>query len=153
MCDEELSEQTEFPTDFDRITFQFDDVPRLLRRAIDAMLLEHNLGRTQWRLLAHTLRDEGQTQSALAAKLELERAPVGQAIDKLEQRGFVKRLRVEGDRRAWRIVPTKHAKQLLPDLRERVDSVYARMFEGFSANEISDLGSKLSRISQNLSKP
>ena len=152
MGEQQGAEGSEFPTSFDLITFQFDDVPRLLRKEIDAMLVEHNLGRTHWRLLAYALRDEGLTQTALASKLELERAPVGQAIDKLEQRGFLKRMRVKGDRRAWRIVPTEDARKLLPELRERVDAIYARMFEGFADSEISALSKTLGRLISNLNR-
>ena len=150
MASAQTDQPPQFPTPNDLITFQFDDVPRLLRREIDAMLVEHNLGRTHWRLLAYAMREEGQTQSALAAKLELERAPVGQAIDRLEERGFLKRTRLDGDRRAWRIVTTKDARELLPQLRGRVDAIYARMFEGFSEEEKSDLSAKLSRLIINL---
>ena len=150
MASKHPNQTAQFPTNNDIITFQFDDVPRLLRREIDAMLVEHNLGRTHWRLLAYAMREEGQTQSALAAKLELERAPVGQAIDRLEGRGFLKRMRRDGDRRAWRIVTTEAARELLPQLRSRVDAIYARMFEGFSEAEKSALSAKLSRLIANL---
>jgi len=151
MATDRDSEVTDFPTSHDLITFQFDDIPRLLRKRIDAVLSSHSLGRTQWRLLAYALREEGQTQTALASQLELERAPLGQAIDKLVERGLLERSRKDGDRRAWQILPTDEARALLPELRAGVDTIYSQMFKGFTKQEIGGLSVQLSRLAQNLS--
>jgi MarR family transcriptional regulator, transcriptional regulator for hemolysin len=142
----------DFPTGMDQITFLFDDVPRMHRKAIDAVLIEQELSRTQWRLLAYALLNEGITQTALAQKLELERASVGQAIDSLEKKNLLKRAKASGDRRVWRIMPTEKAKQLLPKVRETVDEIYEMMFSGFTDDEIETLRGFLGRIVNNLSR-
>jgi len=142
----------DFPTGMDQITFLFDDVPRMHRKVIDAVLIEQELSRTQWRLLAYALLNEGITQTALAQKLELERASVGQAIDSLEKKNLLKRAKASGDRRVWRIMPTEKAKQLLPKVRETVDEIYEMMFSGFTDDEIETLRGFLGRIVNNLSR-
>lgn len=150
MNDAPLPADSLFPTPLDRLTFRFEDLPRQLRRIVDAALHEHDLGRSQWRLLAYVLRKEGMTQTELAGCLELERASVGQAIDALENKGLVARRQKTGDRRVWCIIATDKARALLGELRVIVDEVYAQMFLDFSADEIAALEDFLGRIAQNI---
>ncbi|WP_422342684.1 MarR family winged helix-turn-helix transcriptional regulator [Parasphingorhabdus sp.] len=144
------NETEAFPTRLDQITFLFDDVPRMLRKVIDRVLIEHNLSRTQWRLLAYALRDEGMTQTGLAQRLEIERATVGKAVDTLEKKGMITRAKAKNDRRVWRIVPTDEARELLPALRETVDDIYRQMFVGVADDEIDNLRETLKQLAANL---
>lgn len=137
-------------TPLDALTFRFEDLPRQLRRIIDEALAGHDLSRTQWRLLAYTLREEGLTQTELARLLEVERASAGLAIDALEKKGLVARRQHPDDRRVWRIVPTDAARQLIGELRDMVDEVYAQLFDGFSESELSALGGFLERMARNI---
>lgn len=139
-----------FPTALDALTFRFEDLPRQLRRIVDEALHDHELGRTQWRLLAYVLRKEGMTQTELARCLEVERASVGQAIDALEGKGLLARHQKDGDRRVWCIVATDKARKLLLELRVVVDEVYAQVFAGFSSEELAQLESFFDRIADNI---
>jgi len=139
-----------FPTTLDALTFRFEDIPRLLRRILDISLEDQNLSRSQWRLLAYVLRDEGMTQTELARVLELERASVGQAIDTLERKELIERKKAPGDRRAWRIHATQKGRGLVPELRQTIDEIYEQVFAGFTADEISKLDQLLRRIMNNL---
>lgn len=148
-----LVQNTEnFPilTPLDAVSFRFEDIPRVLRRLIDLAITEYNLTRSQWRLLAYVLRDQGMTQTELARHLELERASVGQAIDALERKELVERIKSPGDRRVWRIHATNKAEALIPQLRETIDEIYEQMFAGFSKSETAQLHSFLDRIMTNL---
>lgn len=137
-------------TPLDAVSFRFEDIPRVLRRLIDLAITEYDLNRSQWRLLAYVLRDQGMTQTELARHLELERASVGQAIDALERKQLVERIKSPGDRRVWRIHATAKAQALIPDLRETIDEIYEQMFAGFSKTETAQLQSFLDRIMANL---
>lgn len=139
-----------FPTALDSLTFRFEDLPRQLRKIMDGALQGHDLGRTQWRLLAYVLREEGLTQTELARLLEVERATAGQAIDALERKGLVARQPKNGDRRVWSIVATPAAHGLLAEMRVVVDEIYVQMFAGFSAADVATLGHLLERIAINI---
>ena len=145
-----VSTHVPFPTALDALTFRFEDVPRLLRRIFDIAIEGYDLNRSQWRLLAYVLRDEGMTQTELARALELERASVGQAIDALERKALVERMKFPGDRRVWRIHATAKARQLVPELRETINEIHEQMFAGFSTDEVSKLHEFLDRIMTNL---
>lgn len=139
-----------FPSFLDSLAFRFEDIPRVLRRIFDVALEEHDLSRSQWRLLAYVLRDEGMTQTELARSLELERASVGQAIDTLERKKLVERVKSSGDRRVWHIHATEAGRRLIPELREMINEIHQQIFAGFSDEEISQLGRFLDRIMTNL---
>ncbi len=137
-------------TPLDALTFRLEDLPRQLRRIIDDALQDQGLSRTQWRLLAYVLRQEGLTQTELARHLEVERASAGVAIDALEKRGLIERTQHATDRRVWRIMPTAAARALLGGLREVIDEVYAQLFDGFSKGELAQLGEFFERMARNI---
>ncbi|AUX70529.1 hypothetical protein CHX26_14395 [Porphyrobacter sp. HT-58-2] len=143
---------TESPvlTPLDALTFRLEDLPRQLRRIIDDALQDQGLSRTQWRLLAYVLRQEGLTQTELARHLEIERASVGVAIDALEKRGLIARSQHATDRRVWCILPTDTAKAMLGSLREVIDEIYAQLFGGFSDSELAQLGQFFERMARNI---
>jgi MarR family transcriptional regulator, transcriptional regulator for hemolysin len=137
-------------TPLDALTFRLEDLPRQLRRIIDEALEGYELSRTQWRLLAYVLRQEGLTQTELARYLEVERASAGLAIDALEKKDLVVRHQHPDDRRAWRIMATDKARGLLHELRDTMNEVYAQLFQGFSETEIDQLGGYFERMAQNI---
>jgi len=141
-----------FPSNLDQLTFRFEDIPRVLRRIVDIALEEYGLNRSQWRLLAYVLREEGMTQTELARVLELERASVGQTIDTLEGKRLITRAKSPGDRRVWRILPTQDARALIPQLRDTINDIYGQLFKGFEPSEIALLHNFLERIMTNLEK-
>lgn len=137
-------------TPLDTLTFRLEDLPRQLRRIIDDALQDQGLSRTQWRLLAYVLRQEGLTQTELARHLEIERASVGVAIDALQARGLIERSQHPSDRRVWRILPTASAKAMLGSLREMIDEIYAELFAGFDESELAQLGNFFERMAHNI---
>jgi DNA-binding MarR family transcriptional regulator len=134
----------------DLLSFRLEEVPRLLHRVIDAQFEKLGLSTTQWRLLAYVFRDEGLTQTELASCLELERATVGQVIDKMETRNLVARERSADDRRVWRIVPTRKARDMMPRMRELADRIHNQTFAGIQQSEFRQLEDLLARIAHNL---
>ena len=144
------SDETPFPDPLDALVFRFEDVPRQLRRLLDAALESYGLSRTQWRLLAYVFRQDGLTQSELARLLELERATVGQAIDVLEAKRLITRRPIPGDRRVWAIGATAEARALLPELRRVAAEISTQLFRGFDEADLATLRSLLERLNHNL---
>jgi MarR family transcriptional regulator for hemolysin len=139
-----------FPSALEALSFRFDEIVRLLSRRIDAALADYGLSRTQWRLLAYVLRQEGITQSELARVLELERASVGNTVDIMERKGLVMRVANPDDRRVWRIAATDRAHDLLPGLRGIIDDMLDRTFSGIPPSAIAALSGALDHIVANL---
>ncbi len=146
------SERASFLTETDELVFLLEEVPRRLRQAFDDALSHFSLTRTQWRTLAYVFRSEGLTQTELAQCVELERASIGQAIDRLEQLSYVERRRGEDDRRVWKIYLLPAALELLPKLRREADAVYETMLKDIAKSERARLHHTLRNLAANLAK-
>jgi len=88
------------------MAFLVHDVARLMRRVFDRRVKHLGLTRSQWFVIAHLFRTDGQTQRDLADELDMERAPLSKLLDRLESGGWVERRPDPDDRRAKRIYIT-----------------------------------------------
>jgi DNA-binding MarR family transcriptional regulator len=141
-----------FLTDTDRLFFLLEEVTRRLRRSFDTSVEQFGLTRTQWRALAYLYRTPGMTQTELAMELDLERASVGHAIDRLEELTLVERRSAKSDRRVWHIHLMPAAVELLPKLRAEVDAVYGRLLAGIESKELDRLSATLATLQDNLDR-
>ena len=139
-----------FLTDQDRLVFLLEELTRRLRRTFDTSVEQFGLTRTQWRALAYLYRTPGMTQTELAGQLELERASIGQAIDRLEHLGLVERRSAKNDRRVWQVHLQPAAIDLLPKMRVEADQIYARLLEGIKGEDLEAFKSTLTTMQRNL---
>ncbi len=147
-----MTANSSFPTELDELAFLLEEVPRALLRRFEARTQAIGLSRTQWRLLAYLLREEGITQTELARRLDLERVTIGLTLDKMEAKGLVERRRSPGDRRSWRVHAKPEARKLLPQLRKEADAAYAEMLAGIAAEDLAAFRSILEAMAANLRK-
>ncbi|OZB15503.1 MAG: hypothetical protein B7X53_11310 [Hyphomonas sp. 34-62-18] len=135
-----------------RIDFSFllGDVTRLLRRAYDQEMEAIGLTRSQWHLLVYVIRLERPTQTQLAEALDIARPSVGTLIDHLESTGYVSRVRDAGDRRVWRIIPTRLAIQRAEEFERAAERVASQAFDSVARNDLTKATALLLTISDNL---
>jgi MarR family transcriptional regulator for hemolysin len=67
------------------------EVTRLLRAAFDTRMQGMGLTGASWRIIFRLSHQDGQTQSALARRLDITPVAVGEAVDRLEKSGHVER--------------------------------------------------------------
>lgn len=79
------------------------DVQRLIGRIFDRRMRELGLTQAQGRVLATLKRRDGLTQTQIADNLDMERAPLGKLVDRLEEAGFLERRADPADRRVRRV--------------------------------------------------
>lgn len=130
--------------------YLIQDVARLLRVAFDRRVRHMGLTRAQWFVLAHLYRDDGRTQRALADELDMEPAPLGRLIDRLEESGWVRRAPAPGDRRAKLIFLTDRILPLIEGLRAAADNLYLDAFKGLSAKRVDEFIEALAIAKTNL---
>lgn len=109
-----------------------------------------NLSRSQWRVLTHLRTQDGLTQSELAERLLIEKAPAGTLIDKLEAADLVERRPDPNDRRANRVFITEKSEPLLPLIEQTVSELKLQCMAGISEEEQQLLNQTLTRIHLNL---
>jgi len=87
-----------------------------MRTVFDRRVRHLGLTRAQWLALTRLHRRPGASQSDLAETLEIEKAPAGRLIDRLELNGWVERRPDAKDRRINRIYLSRQAEDVLEEL-------------------------------------
>ena len=124
------------------LAFIIHDVARLMRVRFDREVREVGLTRAQWFVLGHVVRTEGQTQTALAEETDMEKAPLGKVLDRLEEGGWIKRRLDPKDRRAKRVYKTAEVDPLIPFMEavaERVEQVVLAGFDDRKKEQLIDV--------------
>ena len=105
---------------------------------------------SQWRVIAHLNKCDGPTQSELAERLLMEKAPLGTQLDKLEQNGLIERRADERDRRVRRVYMTPAAAPLLPIIEQQALQLRQQCVDGLTPDEVEALTGLLDRVQANL---
>ncbi len=100
------------PDDEHYIGYSITDVGRLLRTVFERRVRAFGLTRAQWLVIARVHRRPGLSQSEAADLLEIEKAPAGRLIDRMEAKGWLERRSDPKDRRINRLHLTAEAKRI-----------------------------------------
>jgi DNA-binding MarR family transcriptional regulator len=135
------------------VTFGFlvSDVTRMLRENFRTTAPELGLTLAQARVLLHLSRNEGITQVALSAILEIQPITLLRQIDRLEKVGLIERRAHPSDRRAQQLYLTPRSQPLLTKIFEKSAERQDRVMAGLSDAEREQLIASLQRIKANLS--
>lgn len=134
----------------ENIGFIIGDVSRMLRTVYDRRVEPLGLTRAQWRVMARISRQEGCTQTELAAVLEIEKPTVGRLIDRLEANGWVERRPDEKDARTKRVFLTPRAQHILQKMYALADDVLGAALAGLSKKDARQLELSLLQVKANL---
>jgi len=101
-------------TDYDDRHFGWltTDVARLMRTVFDRRVKTLGLTRPQWLALVRLKRRPGASQSELADLMEIEKAPAGKIVDRMQEKGWVERRPDPTDRRINRIYLTDRGERV-----------------------------------------
>jgi MarR family transcriptional regulator, transcriptional regulator for hemolysin len=132
--------------------FILHDVARLLRTTFDRRVRELGLTRSQWWVLNHLFRNNGVTQSELAEILEVEKPTLGRLLDRLEQKGWVRREADASDRRVKRVFLTKEVEPAIKAMRAAAAEMRRDAVAGLSAEQQERFVDSLLTIKANLSR-
>jgi len=133
--------------------FILNDVARLMRTTFDRRVKSLGLTRSQWWVLNHLFRNNGVTQSELADILEVEKATLGRLLDRMEQKGWVRREGHAGDRRAKRVFLTEEVEPAIKTMRAAAAELRRDALSGLSASQQNGFVDALLAIKANLSRP
>ena len=95
------------------------------------------------------LRMESPTFGDVAQKLEVTKPSVTAIVEKLIQKGFVKKVQSQGDRRTYHIIPTAKAAEF-SQLHEKTHQQMAQLFtQSLNEPELQQLAGLLQKVIQN----
>ncbi len=125
---------------------------RVWRNSFDREVVDLNITRSQWGLIAVVSRQPGATQRMIAEALEMSEASAGRLIDRLCADGLLERRDREDDKRARAIFLAPAAEPLLAQLGKIAEAREDRLFAGFSDKEIARLSSFIGRLYANATR-
>lgn len=133
--------------------FILNDVARLMRTTFDRRVKALGLTRSQWWVLNHLFRNDGVTQSELADILEVKKATLGRLLDRMEQKGWVRRENHAGDRRAKRIFLTEEVEPAIKTMRAAAADLRRDALSGLTPAQQDQFVDTLLVVKGNLSRP
>ena len=136
----------------ENVGFIIGDVSRMLRTVYDRRVEPLGLTRAQWRVMARISRNEGCTQTELAAELEIEKPTLGRLIDRLQANDWVERRADENDARTKRVFLTPRAQPVLKEMYSLADDVLDAAFSGLTRDQADQLLQSLLHVKSNLSE-
>ncbi|WP_374592217.1 MarR family winged helix-turn-helix transcriptional regulator [Aquabacterium sp.] len=128
----------------------------LIRRVVAAMGREvsariegQDLTQAQWGplFMIHTCRC--QTAASLARELNVDTGSMTRTLDRLEDKGFLRRERSTDDRRVVKLVLTESGERVIADIPYVLSDVLNDFLHGFTRAEHDQLFSLLSRLLEN----
>lgn len=103
-----------------------------------------------WRVIGCLGCGGDETQAKLAAKLDISRVALGEALDRLERDGWIERRADEADRRTWRIHLTPTARKDFLKLQATANKARKKAFSVLSKTEFETLETLLVQLQGHL---
>ncbi len=123
---------------------------RALRKALDVELGHYGITFSQWQVLAGLALEGEIPQVKLAELIGVEGPTLVRILDRMEQRGWIKRKISLSDRRQKLISPTKKVEGIWKKMIECAHGVRNGAVEGISSKDVAKLQRLLKKIRENL---
>jgi DNA-binding MarR family transcriptional regulator len=127
------------------------DAVRLMRRDFYERAKGLKLTPALARLLYHVHRDPGSRQADLAARLEITPVTLSRMVDRLVERGYVRRMADAADRRAFRLYVDRAGQPVVGRMDRIASLTAARATRGLSERDRATLLRQLRHVVSNLS--
>jgi len=132
--------------------FLISDVHRLMTAAIDKEVGALGLTRSQLRVVLHLIRGDGLSQVALAEDLQLGKVTVGGLLDRLEEKGLIKRRPHPSDRRAKLVYLCLTDQKMYDAIVEAGQAILEQVVDGIDIEEQKKLVELLLKVKANTAK-
>lgn len=114
-----------------------------MRRAFEKRLEEYGLTAPQYGFLLRLFEEDGQPLSRIGKGLYCDKPTITGIANRLEKKGFIRKVKDEKDRRVVKAVLTEKGKGLKDPLRKTAMDLNEATTKGFTANEVKLLKSRL----------
>jgi DNA-binding MarR family transcriptional regulator len=117
--------------------------------AMDRELAQFDITAPQLIVLASVANREADSASQLCKSISYDPGAMTRMIDRLEQKGLVRRVPRPDDRRAMTLEMTAAGRALFPKLLEAKETVQTQFLRGFGKDEVAMLEKLLNRLLDN----
>ena len=102
---------------------------------INHQLKPYGIGSGQYIFLANISRNEGISQKELSRLISIDKATTAKALGKLEEEGYICKVRDPEDKRYHKLYLTQKGKDFLPTLREILSGITKTLGTGMSEEQ------------------
>jgi len=120
-----------------------------LMDALDRELAQFDISAAQLIVLASVANKEADCASGLCKNISYDPGAMTRMIDRLEQKGLVRRVPSAEDRRAANVELTAAGRAVYPHLIAAKQTVQAQFLRGFAAKDVRTLETLLNRVLEN----
>jgi DNA-binding MarR family transcriptional regulator len=131
------------------VGYLINKVRLVLNAEADRELEPLDITTAQFAIMAHLAFNLADSASALCSGMDYDPGAMTRMVDRLEAKGFVRRVRERGDRRKLRLELTEEGKAAFPKMKARVVVVLNRLLRDFSKAEAAKLREFLKRMLAN----
>ncbi|MFC4944251.1 MarR family winged helix-turn-helix transcriptional regulator [Pseudonocardia sp. GCM10023141] len=125
---------------------------RQIRRAYDDRLERVDLNLSEACLLAYVVEHGPLTQTQVAERIGMGRAPAGTIVDNLSKRGLLVRAPDPADRRVWMLSGTRAGLKLAAQVADVEAELRVELRQGLGREERQQLAATLLRLQENLAR-
>jgi len=133
----------------DSIGFLIGQAQLRLHDALNAELAPTGISWPQWKVLMHVYYKRAETAADLSRCTANDTGSMTRMVDRLEEKGFLRRVRSEADRRQVKLELTDAGRALMPTMVQAVVDVLNNQLEGFDQAELDLFKSFLRRMVSN----
>lgn len=132
------------------VGYQIRATHRIVQRYLQLKIGPHEITLGMWYFFRVLWIEDGLTQRELSRRVGAMEPTTLSAIQAMQSRGFVKRVRDADDKRKWNIFLTERGRALQAEMLPVAIDVVADAVEGFSEREVDLLLSFLKSIQKNI---
>lgn len=132
------------------ILFLVAKARNILKKEFEKQLKPHGISYAHRVILIRLCEKDGLTQKELAEDTYFEQSNLTLMLDKLEQKGLVKRIAKENDRRAYLITITPEGKKLKGVLIQIGENIMTKTLHGATVEQKKELANLLELMYTNL---
>lgn len=131
---------------------EINELGRDIRKIFNYHLEGYSLGDGQFSILYEVFYNPGISQEKLSKKRNVDKTTIAKAVKKLINNGYIKKDKDKMDKRAYCLLCTEKAAQLIPEIKRVIKLENKVITEGFSEDEIKVFRKMMEKITKNIDK-
>ena len=117
---------------------------------INKEISKYGIGSGQFMFLLELYKKDGKNQEEIAEDLKMDKGTTARALKKLEEQGFLTRLKDEKDKRSNKIYLSDKAKNIREDIFDILDDWNKQITRSLAKEEVKMLEDLLEKVSKNI---
>lgn len=117
---------------------------------INKEISKYGIGSGQFMFLLELYKKDGKNQEDIAEDLKMDKGTTARALKKLEEQGFLTRLKDEKDKRSNKIYLSDKAKNIREDIFNILDDWNKQITRSLAKDEVKMLEDLLEKVSKNI---